>query len=79
MFVNGITDSITTETVIEWVISKYPSTVPVFLRWRMQCVGCPIAPFESVADACAIYHHPTDLFLSELQIAASQGDQPRFQ
>lgn len=64
---------ITTGSVIEWVVNEYPATVPVFLRWRMQCVGCPIAPFESIADACRIYQEPVDRFLTELR-AAVQTD-----
>ncbi|TXG80485.1 MAG: DUF1858 domain-containing protein [Thermomicrobiales bacterium] len=48
----------------------FPSTVAVFLRWRMHCVGCPIARFESVSGACRAYRQPADRFLDELNRAA---------
>lgn len=66
---------ITTDAIIDWVISEFPATVPVFLRWRMQCVGCPIARFESIAEACANYDHPVERFLAELRMAVSPIDQ----
>jgi hybrid cluster-associated redox disulfide protein len=71
-----IIEEITTETVIDWVLTTYPATAPVFLRWRMQCVGCPIARFESIADACTIYQRPLDRFLTELRLAAANPSAP---
>lgn len=69
-------EEITTETSIDWVLATYPATAPVFLRWRMQCVGCPIARFESIADACSIYQRPLDRFLTELRLAATKPTAP---
>jgi hybrid cluster-associated redox disulfide protein len=62
-------DEITGKSVIDWVLTRYPDTAPVFLRWKMQCVGCPIARFESIDDACRIYRRPVDRFLAELRQA----------
>ena len=33
----------------------WPGTARVFFAQRTACVGCPIAPFHTVADACAEY------------------------
>ena len=33
------------------IMSKWPSTIRVFLDRRMHCVGCPIAPFHTLIDA----------------------------
>lgn len=33
------------------IMSKWPSTIRVFLDRRMHCVGCPIAPFHTLVDA----------------------------
>lgn len=63
-------NEITSESVIEWVLTTYPGTVSVFLDWRMQCVGCPIARFESIADACRIHQRPMGPFLTDLRSAA---------
>lgn len=32
---------------------SYPTTIRVFLDFKMGCVGCPIACFHTVDDACA--------------------------
>lgn len=34
---------------------NWPETARVFFAHRTACVGCPIAPFHTVADACAEY------------------------
>lgn len=68
------TGKITPDAVIDWVVSEYPSTVPIFLQWRMQCVGCPLARFETIADACRIYQRPVERFLVELRASVSQLD-----
>lgn len=65
---------ITTEAIIESIVNEYPETVPVFLRWQMHCVGCPIARFESIADACMNYQHPVDRFVADLRSAVSRAD-----
>lgn len=33
------------------IMSKWPSTIRVFLDRRMHCVGCPTAPFHTLIDA----------------------------
>ena len=33
------------------IMSRWPSTIRVFLDRRMHCVGCPIAPFHTLIDA----------------------------
>jgi hybrid cluster-associated redox disulfide protein len=74
MFVSGRAEMITTEARIDQVLNEYPAAAQVFLTWGMHCVGCPIARFESIADACRIYQRPLDRFLAELQVACSLGD-----
>lgn len=39
------------------LMTRWPETIPVFLRYRMHCVGCLVAPFHTVSDACN--HHGT--------------------
>jgi len=34
---------------------NWPGTARVFFAQRTVCVGCPIAPFHTDADACAEY------------------------
>ncbi len=51
----------------------WPATGHAFLRRRMLCFGCPIAPFHSVIDACAEYALEEDDFRAELRRAACDG------
>lgn len=47
-----------------------PATIRVFLDFRMGCVGCPIAAFHSVDDACHEHGSDRDAFLTALRSAA---------
>lgn len=47
----------------------WPATAQVFLAHRMLCLGCPIAPFHTVIDACAEYGLDEAQFRAELRAA----------
>jgi len=53
------------------LMEHWPSTIHVFIRHRMLCVGCLISPFHTIVDACAIYGLDEGDFLAELRDAAS--------
>ncbi|MFL4471285.1 DUF1858 domain-containing protein [Tateyamaria armeniaca] len=55
---------------LEDLMAEWPQTVSVFLRHNMLCVGCIIAPFHTVTDACREYHLNQDAFMYELLDAA---------
>jgi hybrid cluster-associated redox disulfide protein len=63
--------AITTESIVEEVLERFPASIGVFVRWRMHCVGCPIARFETVAEACGIYRRPVEPFVAELRAATA--------
>jgi hybrid cluster-associated redox disulfide protein len=44
-----------------------PHTIRVFLAFRMACVGCPIATFHTVDDACREHGIDRDKFLAALR------------
>ena len=52
-------------TVAE-IMDRWPESVMVFLDHNLDCVGCPIAPFETLAEVIHIYQIPEDAFLDEL-------------
>ena len=62
-------------TVAE-VLTRWPQTISVFMHHRMACVGCAIAPFETLAEVAAIYGLNLEYFLRELQegIEVGYGD-----
>lgn len=55
------------------IMTRWPPTIRVFIDRRMHCVGCPIAPFHTVADAAD--EHGLDLadLTRELEARAAQG------
>jgi len=60
----------TTELTVDEVMRRWPSTIRIFLDFGMHCVGCPIATFHTVDDACAEHRIDLDVFLRRLQAAA---------
>ncbi len=46
-----------------------PQAARPFLRNRMACVGCPIAPFHTIRDACAEYGLDETAFRAAIRAA----------
>jgi hybrid cluster-associated redox disulfide protein len=53
-------------TVAE-ALARWPQAIPIFFRYRMACVGCSLASFETLAEIAAVYNLNLDRFLSELE------------
>jgi hybrid cluster-associated redox disulfide protein len=58
------------------VMQRWPATIPVFIRHCLACVGCPFAPFETLAEIPAIYSLRPDDFIRELQQTIDSIDEP---
>jgi hybrid cluster-associated redox disulfide protein len=67
--VSGGDEQISVELSVDEVIERWPATARVFIARRMHCVGCEVARFETVADACRIYGRSPDAMLVELRAA----------
>jgi len=52
--------------LVEDVMSRWPATIRVFLDFRMGCVGCPIASFHDIGDACREHGVDRERFLAAL-------------
>ena len=57
----------TADLMVDEVMRRWPATIRVFLDFRMRCVGCPIATFHSVGEACDEHGANSAAFLSKLQ------------
>ncbi len=55
------------DLVLAELFGAWPAAARVFLAHRMACVGCPIAPFHTVRDACAQYQIDEAAFRAELR------------
>ena len=61
---------ITPDQTVGAVMRRWPGTIAVFLHHRMACVGCPMARFDTVAEAATEYAVPLARLLDELEAAA---------
>lgn len=63
-------------SVVSEVLDRWPETIPVFLRHKMDCVGCSMSPFETLAEAAKIYHLSLETFVQDLENAIQEKLQP---
>jgi hybrid cluster-associated redox disulfide protein len=61
--------TIESNSLVDDVMRRWPVTIRVFLRYKMHCVGCPIACFHAVDDACREHGTDCDSFLADLRTA----------
>jgi len=56
------------------ILSKWPETASVFLKFNMTCIGCYMSPFDTLEDALAVHGLPLDEVLEALNqcVAVSQ-------
>ncbi|MCZ4272529.1 DUF1858 domain-containing protein [Maritalea porphyrae] len=59
-------DTIGPELSLHEIMQRWPNSVTVFLRHKMLCVGCPIASFHTIDDACREYNLDKSQFIDEL-------------
>lgn len=55
------------DLTVSEILQRWPQTAEVFLRYRMACVGCAIAPFETLSEVCEIYRLNPEQFMQELR------------
>jgi len=58
------------DLMVDGVMRRWPSTIRVFLDFRMRCVGRPIATFHAVDEACDEHSVDPAAFLSKLRDTA---------
>jgi hybrid cluster-associated redox disulfide protein len=46
---------ITADSLVQDIVERHPQTVAVFNRHGLQCAGCYISPFHTVADGAREY------------------------
>jgi hybrid cluster-associated redox disulfide protein len=60
---------ITADSLVQEVIERHPQTILVFVRHRLQCVGCDISPFHTIADSAREHAVTIEPLLGELNQA----------
>lgn len=65
-------NTVTTEMFVADVLERWPQTATIFHRFKTACVGCAMAPFDTVADVVRIYELNGQKFLEALRDAAQE-------
>jgi hybrid cluster-associated redox disulfide protein len=62
------------DLLVDDVMRRWPSTIRLFMSWRMKCVGCPFNTFHTIADACIEHAACEADFMQALEtLVASDG------
>ncbi|AXI44430.1 DUF1858 domain-containing protein [Sulfitobacter sp. SK011] len=64
----------TTDLMVSEIMVRWPQTVGVFIEHGMLCVGCPIGPFHTIAEACDIYNLDITAFERDLAMSITAGE-----
>lgn len=63
------------ETItVEALMKQWPATMRAFLDHRMHCIGCPIACFHTIRDACREHDVEVDVFMADLRKILAAGE-----
>src|SRR5688572_6012934 len=62
---------------VEALIDAHPTMLPVLMRHGMACVGCPMAPFETLAEAAREYRVDPAAILREMKALHASGHRSR--
>ncbi|MCB8821471.1 DUF1858 domain-containing protein [Microvirga rosea] len=62
--------------LVDEIMRRWPMTIRVFLNHKMRCVGCPIACFHTIDDACREHGADRAKFLADLQEAVDGEPDP---
>ena len=57
---------ITAEMAIGDVINKYPTTISVFFKHGLGCVGCAVARFENIRQGAMVHGIDVDALMKDL-------------
>ena len=71
-----MTESLTASTTVADVLLRRPLAARILVNHRMYCVGCAIAPFETLEEACEIYGISLRHLLAELNAATMENPRP---
>lgn len=60
------------DLTVDEVLRRWPQTLPVFVRLKLNCVGCDMAAFETLADIARTYDLMLPELLAQLEAAMAQ-------
>lgn len=63
------TISLNPEMTTDALMRRWPRTIPVLIQHGMLCVGCPIAGFHTLTEACVQHGAEFEGFIAALEKA----------
>jgi hybrid cluster-associated redox disulfide protein len=69
MYIRNSAGSITSNCLVQEVVERHPQTIVTFNRHGLQCVGCYISPFHTIADTAREYSLDLETLLLHLNQA----------
>lgn len=67
------------DLTLDEMFRTWPETAAVFLKRGMLCIGCPVAPFHTLIDACREYQLGEAVMRDELKSIISSDEASRLQ
>lgn len=64
---------ITAETILDDLMRAYTDTIPIFIRRKMMCIGCPVVRLHDVGEACREHGVPLAEFLAEANAVVARS------
>ena len=68
---------LTANNTIAELLATCPAAARVLVSHRMHCVGCDIARFDTIAEACVTYGVAVDDFFAEIHRATAATEDNR--
>jgi hybrid cluster-associated redox disulfide protein len=62
------------QLTVDEVLERWPATAVVFVRRCMACLGCAMAPLDTLEEAATVYGIELDAFLGELRRTAARHE-----
>jgi hybrid cluster-associated redox disulfide protein len=62
-------EPVTADYLVQEVVEHHPQTIAIFARHGMQCVGCYISPFHTIADSAREHAMALESLLGDLNQA----------
>ncbi|MCF1504081.1 DUF1858 domain-containing protein [Afifella sp. H1R] len=67
------------DMAVDEFLTRYKNAIPVFIRRRLLCIGCPFGHMHSVRDACTEHGIEPEPLLRELAEHVIPHERPEHQ
>lgn len=69
-------DGLNPELTVAEVLERWPQTVSAFQKLKTACVGCTMAPFDTLRDVARIYDFRLEEVMGVMQEAIVHAEAP---